>query len=1523
MEGVERAVRALYHAAPGSREQQAANAWLLELEQAEEGLLVGLELASRLVLGGGASASEAGGDVSGPGARLGPSAAAGSLRGERCRCECKDADRDGKNHPDNVNSDGNNNNTHSNNGGTNVNNSRNGHNGNVASENGNAENRSRVENRQSCGPACTRQRQGEGLKVGGQSPAKYADDDDKVAFFASQLLLSKVRSQWSRVDLSQREKVYELMFDLIEGGLRGDTSPLIQSRFRLILASVCVRSILQRPKLLRNAVEKFMKPPVRDGFEFLRLIVEELELCWLFLNEEEKQATRSAMIDLRSLTLDLLDKAMVLYSANNLQEDVAKSAVQCLNSWTASVIISEVPSYSSSTTEFSGLGLSNIIDSNRNRNGNGSNSNQNHSSDSSNGSSSRKENQIVNLGIGLRQILARGASGHAIAEWIAHLINRCEPSSALFQHSITILVDTLSDQSYPSILTLQEDELEIYRWGVDLLADALLNAFDTVVQWRSTQPPADSDDLEAGYEDLAVDPMRLKWRGVCMGAAALCAQHLRCLLFFCEASRIRVVHILLYGVENPVDLPTLEACLDFWDVAGDGFHGCYSFMSEWRRRHPRGALVSKLPAILTREGSLELFSMLVTGFVSCTAASLRAQDGSAAGLRLRHRIFDTLINLCMCWPELEQRQVPVEMQGASPGNPAQQIHNSMNGEGLRARNAGDTFVRHVLLLLHSKLRSEGMDNSLRLQAIVKCLIAVSEAEDTLEYDDEDADDISSDGENGTGSGGLDDEDETQNYNEGNEGSSSVGQNSPNTYRSKTWDTTGPDATFRHQGDLTGSLSRPQGSSLIGQSSPNARGKPTRTVSSESCGSMGQMSPLEEDLAESVNGSMYTMDSRGRTYSVTTNHTAQRKAAAASLATLWIDLLTDLMEWSWRTSDASVRKAVCELLGEVTRIARTRSPSPINGQGPGSALCQAIGFLLSSVSVIAENTCLEAAQALLNLSKKAATKPWVLTELQTCQFVVSPVAANGKFCHEKQVKVLTGVEGLVLHFDEAEEVQHAFVVSPLTCAVVRESITNLAFRYVHLLRHSQDTEARINMLRGCLERQLGSSAQVLRAARSAPEDADLDELSRAVTSALLTFRHVLRALDTRETGKRGRQLVISAMIPIFQIVWPDIAAVCSRLIHLAQPQEKGDRVANPLTSTHPLGQQINNTSSGAYGRQSAIRLITVFTGLYDELAVCFGAAAAPFVPDMIEHMVASFAVSSEPSCLKPLSSLQLMTGRIWSDTDDSPDSITLTRAMSYMVRELTQLLIRAAPSTPSNKVNPALEPPVHVAVSDELLDGEIARYFFAICELIAKTRPEILLHTTVPLIGAGQGRQVTVWEVCTVAAVEVLDQGMQGLGFNIRQAQAVCNFITQAVQNASSSINERFVSLASAYKPFLLAAALHFLAGQADQRYMVRTNLVVDLLRVVLQTKASNFDAGRTLTIILTNSEHNKLPDLTKQAVYDRLEKLPSDPAARKAAVSDVALLLSGHMQPSAAGPWPPEPRINDHLRNEDQYVDVA
>ncbi|GBG32998.1 Hypothetical Protein FCC1311_005815 [Hondaea fermentalgiana] len=1460
MEGVERAVRALYHAAPGSREQQAANAWLLELEQADAGLDVGLELADRLVH----RRNSGEGDVTGPEARVGPSAGDGTRQGS----EEKNTNR--KTSPD-------------------------------------------------------------VLKIGGQSHGKHADDQDKVAFFASQLLLSKVRSQWSKVNPQQRERVYQLMSNLIEGGMHGDTSPLIQSRFRLILAAVCVRSVLQRPSLLKTAVEKFMKPPIRDGFEFLRLIVEELELCWFFLNDEEKQATHATIIDLRTLTLDLLDRAMVLYGENNLAEDVAKSAIQCLNSWTASVIISEIPSENKT----------------------------------------RKENQIVNLGIGLRQILMRRASGHAIAEWIAHLINRCEPGSALFQHSITILVDTLSDQSYTSILSLREDELENYRWGVDLLAGALLTAFDTVVQWRSTQPPADSDDLEAGYEDLAVDPMRLKWRGVCMGAAALCAQHLRCLLFFCEASRVRVVHILLYGVENPVDLPTLEACLDFWDVAGDGFHGCYSFIAEWRRRHPGGTLVRKLPAILTRDGSLELFSMLVTGFVSCTAASLRAQDGSAAGLRLRHRIFDTLINLCMCWPELEQRQLPdapgaaqstgfggglgaqnnssnssnssggsgasstggttvngvqdyrqlgqtntdnKNSSSSSSNNNSNNNNNSNgngngglsgnglwmsegngnrngngavpsdqaplgNGDGLRARNAGDSFVRHVLLLLHAKLRSEGMDNSLRLQAIVKCLIAVSEAEDSLEYDDDDdADDDSSDNENLEGDELLDEEDGTQNYAEG---SDSLGGGSPNTFRSqnndrsaqymgKDWQGSGPDAAFRHQGDLTGSLSRPQSTSLSGQASPGTRQKPARTVSSESCGSTGRMSPVDEDLGESVNGSTRTMDSRGRTFSLSTNHTAQRRAAAASLASLWIDLLTDLMDWSWTTSDWSVRKAVCELLGEVTRIARTRASSPINGHGPGSALCQAIGYLLTSVAVVNGNTCLEASQALLNLGRKAAVKPWVLKELQSCQFVVSPVNANGQFRHDKQVKVLTGVEGLVLHFDEAEEVRNAFVLSPLTCAIVRESITNLAFRYVHLLRHTQETEARVQMLRGCLERQLGPSAQILRSARAAPDDADLDELSRAVSAALLTFKHVLRALDTADTGRRGRQLAVSATMPLFQVIWPDIAAVCSRLIRVARPQEQTDRVADPLNATVNL--EFRQPGTGVpYGRQSAIRLITIFTGLYDQLASCFGASAAPFVPDMIDHMVSSFAVSSEPSCLKALAALPLMTGKIWNEADHNADAAALTRAVSFMVRELTQLLVRAAPSSPGPQ------------------------------------RPQ---QTT-----------ATVLEVCIVAAVDVLDQGMQGMGFNVRQGQAVCNFITQAVKTASASSGEAS-ALVAAYKPFLLAAALHFLAGQADQRYMVRTNLVVDLLRAVLQTKANGFDAGSTLTNILTSSAHSKLPAPTKQAVYDRLEKLPLDPAACKAAVSDVALLLSGHMQPSAAGPWPPETRA-ETAHGENQFVNVA
>mmetsp|Transcript_10725 Transcript_10725/g.20125 ORF Transcript_10725/g.20125 Transcript_10725/m.20125 type:complete len:1254 (+) Transcript_10725:366-4127(+) len=538
-------------------------------------------------------------------------------------------------------------------------------------------------------------------------------EDNEVVFFAAQVLLSRIRNYWGQYSYEEKENVFGICLGVIdqweENENGNNMSALVISRLMLLLAAISVRSIQSRGDLLNRAMDRFARPPFLDVFNFLRLVVEELEICWVELAKVERRATSVVVVQVRQYTLNLFGQLIneIRKGTQEVDETVVAGAIKCIHSWVSCMIITEVAS--------------------------GDENQEN-------------ENNIINLGVSFEHLLET-AGGITLLEYICFCFSSADAESPIFSCASGILMDSLTFVSSGAFQPNDKNMFPRYKSGIELVCSTLIENFEKIEKWNSSMiaDTAESEQLERsryiieGEDELETDPMILRWRSVCSICTALCTHHLKCVLLFCPPKCAYVLQILLYGISSPLDLSTVEACFDFWDVAGDTLFSTFQFLQDWNSyRHDSNALIA-VPPTLTAGGSLELFSLVLAGFLSCSVVCIKSLSyvGKTGKTRLQSRIYDSFMVICSNWPELTAQQ---------------------ENHGLSDRS-NENLIRQVLLLLHSKLTgNQTARDPFMARGVIELLMAVAEAAREHDFIDEEDDDEEEEIDDGTD---LDDEAEKE------------------------------------------------------------------------------------------------------------------------------------------------------------------------------------------------------------------------------------------------------------------------------------------------------------------------------------------------------------------------------------------------------------------------------------------------------------------------------------------------------------------------------------------------------------------------------------------------------------------------------------------------------------------------------------------------------------------------------------------------------------------------------------------
>jgi hypothetical protein len=627
-------------------------------------------------------------------------------------------------------------------------------------------------------------------------------DDEVVQFFAAQLLLSKVRDGLAQLSCEERLQVFALVAGLL-GEARAEGT--VASRLALLLASLCVRAAGDAPELLSRAVALFGPAP-RLQFGFLKLAVEELELVWRDLDVAARADTLDVALQLRCFTLDRLRAVLAERqrpaSPSQETERTVASALLCLHAWASCTIMTTARRASESAAD---------AEQRRRQQQDQQQQQQQQQQqrmegrDDDAGRDAERDSGLenahhVSLAIGLEHLVYRAAE-HApsLLDWLCFEWKQAEPDSDVAQTCVGVLSDCLCaaphalTESIDVYIGEQRERLQQHRGvsssqhkglspsggkarqitsdyvrGLETLVDTIAQLFDSVKAWREGQPPRHlfrKQSVTISDSDEEPDPMVLRWRGVCHCAAALCSSHAHALLLACEPRLFpQLAHLLLYGVEAPVDATTLEACFDFWDLAGDTLKAARGALCELNRPLEQlGMPLMTGPPILAAPGALELLEALVEALVACTAHCLSAGPADTGAQRVRVRAYDSLMNLCSSWPEL-----PPQGAGDSSSSP-------------RHARSADSSVRFVMGALYSRLGAAlkrlggagGASGSpgaqevaaaraygaLLVQAVVDLLMAVAESSELIselsnaDNDSEDGLEDEEGGECGRGGGG--------------------------------------------------------------------------------------------------------------------------------------------------------------------------------------------------------------------------------------------------------------------------------------------------------------------------------------------------------------------------------------------------------------------------------------------------------------------------------------------------------------------------------------------------------------------------------------------------------------------------------------------------------------------------------------------------------------------------------------------------------------------------------------------------
>jgi len=1232
--------------------------------------------------------------------------------------------------------------------------------------------------------------------------------DSKVVFFALQVVLSRIRT-WNGELSGNSEMMVRLMPFLTKNAASTANLPLIRSQLRTILAALSVRAVAEQPDILTEILGKFSSPPFVEYLQFLKAIVEELERCWLNLSNTARRITCEAILEVRGYMLDLLHQILhEMQRGIAVSSEVLHNAIQCLHSWCSCVVMS------SSSNNFI---RREKLDSSEN-----------------------SENSVLNLGVDLRQLYHRKTPQEPmLLDWICEILLTCGPDLPLFHYGVSILVDSIGDQSMPSLATLDEASMKDYKDGVELIAKTMLRAYASVKEWNDERIRFDPEwMLEDGDEEFDMDPMFLKWRAVCMSTSQLCAQHLKCLLFFCDESCIDVLLILLYGLESPIDRTTVEACLAFWDAAGDCMHESFAYLTEWRDQGSEySPFAEQVPALLTKAGSLELFNRVAEALLSCTIVTFDRTESSATSILALAS--ESLQMICMRWPDLEQ------------------TNSTSDNVGLFVRqHSGDAYVRHVLMILHSKLISGEKKGSLMVRGIVRFMIAIAEAaqgfedEDEVEYEE------------------VDDEDENEvqgfeaqldrKWEEAGEPSEEVA---------------GSIHPFKEVTHLSSSHTSPRMiSSSLNSNSTAGHGSPSDFEVPDGLKDIGIKAPVQNEKFASEKG----------------------------LPFLWRAVVSDLLLSTWQTSDPVIRRVICEMLGETSQLLCQQSDA---GTESWETLCRVYSFVLSSIPVVVSDTCIVAAKAFLKLCRTVSLQRGPILRLQRCVFEIHSVRSDGQFMSARGSQSVKGIDGLLWFIEGSEQMREAFAWSPRTCAVVREGITLLVFRYaMQGLRNAESLSANVKMLRTCLHHQLEPVAQSLQMIHVKGHEMQTQDLMKAVISNLLTLTYVLRGMVASSAGKNGRLVVHEAALPLIEEIWKNFSPICSEILR-------------------EIAHSFKESEEKPCGTQSFIDLLADF---YVQVSLRFDLNASLFVEGMVCHMCGGFELTYSPSCLKALRNLPSMLGGLWNETSvasktipphmlfdprgsKSSDVTKLVQTVSSAGSRLTKAIIKSVRMLP--ETGDEIRGRLLLDISDEIYDSSVSGDFFSLLQVFTSSQ---LLSLAAGRFNCDDDGCVSLLEVVIVLSVTLLLDGAGGF----RTGNKISVFLANLLEVYSKESSD-VVQLVNFYKPSVFAGCVAYLRRASSSGHNARANVVVGvLLKLKDPDPKSNYAPHRILQRVLALPEFERVPEPSKKAVFDLLLQPGKDRAAFKASVSDASLHLSGMMK------FATQKTIHRRSSSADELVDV-